>query len=550
MNKILATLVLLSITCSATAKTLVHNINGYTMNEGTKVRFVALEFDRGRITHLYETQQEITSSEADTKIDGKGATLLPGLIDAHGHVGNHGLLLQSVNLIGSTSEAQATQRVRSFIQQQPHQDWIQGRGWNQVLWPGKTLPTHHALDALGPDRYILLKRVDGHAIWVNGAVLQKAGIDKNTPDPQGGQILRDAQGNATGVLIDNAIQLATDIIPSVEDAAMTRRLQRAMTDLASYGLTSVHGARTTAQYVRAYQALNSRQGMPIRIYGMLDMLDPDIDRYLEQGPLIDPEHMLDIRSVKISADGALGSRGAALFEDYSDAPGHRGLLLLDDVQLEHHMSRAMQAGYQVNTHAIGDLTNDRVLDYYARLIKQYDTRQLRHRIEHAQVLRPEDIQRLAPMHVIASIQPTHATSDMNMAGDRLGDERLAGAYAWKQLLDSGAHLAGGSDFPVESPNPFFGLHAAVSRQNHEGKPAGGWLPREKLSREAALSLFTEDAAYAAHQEKFLGRLLPGYYADFILVRDDYFSVPEADIWKNKVLATYVAGKQVYPSMEN
>jgi len=547
MKKIAAAMLLLSSTWTAAATTLLHNITGYTMNDGALVRFAGLEFEQGRVTQLYRTEGEALGSIATNKIDGNGATLLPGLTDAHGHVGNHGLLLQSVNLIGSNSELDAVQRVRSFIEQEPGQQWIRGRGWNQVLWENNTFPTYRSLEVFGADKFIVLKRVDGHATWVNSAALKKAGIDKNTRDPEGGQIIRDSNGNPTGVLIDNAKNLVTDIIPAITDAQMTVRLDRAMENLAGYGLTSVHAAETTAQYVRVYQSLNENHAMPIRIYCMLHMLDAGNDQYLEQGPIIDPEHMLDIRSVKISADGALGSRGAALFEDYSDAPGQKGLLLLTDAQLEHHMSRAMKAGYQVNTHAIGDLTNDRVLDYYERLIKQYDAGGQRHRIEHAQVLRPADISRMAEIDIIASIQPTHATSDMNMAGNRLGDTRLAGAYAWKQLLDSGAHVAGGSDFPVESPNPFFGLHAAVTRQNHENMPPGGWLPQEKLSRGEALSLFTEGAAYAAHQEKFLGRLMPGYYADFILVRDDYFTVPESDIWKNKVLATYVAGEQVYRS---
>lgn len=550
MKKIAILGLLLALPVAANAATLVHNVNGYTMNSGKLVRFEALEFDQGRITRLYATASEVTESQADKRIDGAGATLLPGLTDAHGHVRNLGMLLQSTNLIGSSSEADAVQRVKSYMERQPEQQWILGRGWNQVLWADNTFPSRKSLDKLGADKFIVLKRVDGHAYWVSSAVLEKAGIGRDTPDPAGGQIHRDAQGNATGILIDNAMIMVTDIIPPATDEEIRTRLHLAMTNLASYGLTGVHDAESKSQFVRAFQQLRAADAMPIRIYAMLYILDPKNDEYLKQGPIIDPQHMLDIRSVKISADGALGSRGAALFADYSDAPGERGLLLLDDEQLTHHMSRAMQAGYQVNTHAIGDLTNDRVLDYYERLVEQSDTSALRHRIEHAQVFRPEDIQRVAQGGFIASIQPTHATSDMNMAGDRLGDARLAGAYAWKQLLDSGANLAGGSDFPVESPNPFFGLHAAVTRQDHQSRPEGGWLPKEKLSREVALSLFTEDAAYAAHQELVLGRLMPGYYADFILVRDDYFSVPKEDIWKNQVLATFVAGRQVYSSMQD
>ena len=285
--------------------------------------------------------------------------------------------------------------------------------------------------------------------------------------------------------------------------------------------------------------------MPIRIYAMLDVEDPANDAYLRQGPIIDPQHMFDIRSVKISADGALGSRGAALHADYSDMPGQKGLLLVNDEQLDNHMDRSMAAGYQVNIHAIGDKANTRVLDFMEAMIRKHDNRDLRHRNEHSQIIRVEDIPRFAEIGVVASIQPTHATSDKNMAGDRLGEKRLEGAYAWRKLLDSGAHLAGGSDFPVEYANPFFGLHAAVTRQGQDNQPPGGWLPSEKLNRDETLSLFTEWAAWAAHQEDVIGKLRPGYAADFILVRDDYFRVPEKDIWKNQVLGTWVAGKKVF-----
>jgi predicted amidohydrolase YtcJ len=255
--------------------------------------------------------------------------------------------------------------------------------------------------------------------------------------------------------------------------------------------------------------------------------------------------MLDVRSVKISADGALGSRGAALNADYTDQPGHRGLLLLDHVELERQITRAMDSGYQVNVHAIGDLANTRVLDLFEQLQSRKSGPPLRHRIEHAQILNPSDIKRFADLGVIASIQPTHATSDKNMAGTRLGQRRLEGAYAWRSLLESNAAVAGGSDFPVEPANPFFGLHAAVTRQDHQDQPPGGWLPAQKLSRIEALAMFTEGAAYAAHQENTLGRLLPGYWADFILLREDYFTVPEEDIWQIKVLKTFVAGELVF-----
>ncbi len=529
----------------AGATTLVHNVNGYTLNRGELLRFVALEYDAGVVTRLYRDRDSAEASSADTRIDGGGATLLPGLIDAHGHVSSHGRALATVDLLGVESEAEAAQRVAAYRDANPQVDWIQGRGWNQVLWPGKSFPARASLDAVSADRAVVLERVDGHAMWVNSRALGLAGITAATEDPAGGQILRDAAGEPTGVLIDNAMNLVYAVMPAASVAQLADFQHRALEDLASYGLTSVHDAGIRAEEVRAYQMLQRDDRLPVRVYAMLDALDPDNEAYLEAGPLLDPQQRLVIRSIKLSADGALGSRGAALAADYSDEPGNRGLLLLSRATLEQHMNRAAAAGFQVNTHAIGDRANTLVLDLYERLNSDPGNAALRHRVEHAQILRPRDIARFPAIGVIASIQPVHATSDKNMAGDRLGEARLEGAYAWKALLESGAELAGGSDFPVESPNPFFGIHAAVTRQDHEGEPPGGWLPEEKLGRQTALAMFTEGAARAAHQEASLGRLQPGYFADFILVDADPFTVPASQLWQIGVKATYVAGEQVF-----
>ena len=527
------------------AATLVHNITGYTMDGGKRVSFVGLEFNEGVVTRLHTTQDSVKASRAEDRIDGRGATLLPGLIDAHGHVTSHGLALSAVDLVGSASERKAAARVKSYIKGHPDQKWIVGRGWNQVLWPGKKFPHRKSLDRISGDKVVALRRIDGHALWVNSRALKLAGIDNSTPDPSGGLIVRDRKGRATGVLIDKAMDLVQAVQPAASNEDLRRYALTALQDLARVGLTSVHDAGVSAREVRAFQSLRRVGKLPIRVYAMLSVTDPANSRLLREGPLIDPKNMLVIRSVKVYADGALGSRGAALFEDYSDHPGQRGLLLASDEELERYIGSAMAAGFQVNTHAIGDRANARLLDYYERMIGKHDNRDLRHRNEHSQVIRLQDIPRFARIGVVASIQPTHATSDMNMAGDRLGDARLAGAYAWKSLIESGARVAGGSDFPVEHPNPFHGLHAAVTRQSHDNQPPGGWLPDQKLTREQALSLFTENAAWAAHQEEVIGKLLPGYSADFILVRDDYFEVPEQDIWKNKVIGTWVNGERVY-----
>jgi predicted amidohydrolase YtcJ len=384
-------------------------------------------------------------------------------------------------------------------------------------------------------------------MWVNSKALALAGIDASTPDPEGGQIIRDRSGEPSGVLVDNAMDLVFEAIGVASLEAVEADIVRGLEAAAATGLTSVHDAGVSAQEIQAYRNLQTAGRLPIRVYPMLSVLDPDNDPLLAEGPFRSEDGMLHVRSVKISADGALGSRGAALHRDYSDMPDHTGLLLLSDEELSQHIGRSAQAGFQVNVHAIGDLANTRVLEKFADINQSPKIRAQRHRVEHAQILRPQDINQFAKLDVIASIQPTHATSDKNMAEDRLGASRLEGAYAWNTLLRSQARLAGGSDFPVEPANPLYGLHAAVTRTDREGEPLGGWRPEEKLSRAEALSLFTEWAAYAGHEEEFLGRLAPGFAADFVLVKDDFFAQSEQAIWQNEVLATVVAGKVVYRS---
>ena len=524
--------------------TLIYNVNGHTMAAGARVDFIAIEYSNGLIERLYTDEQSVQGSLAEHRIDGKGSTLLPGLIDAHGHISSLGASLRSVDLTGAASETEAAQRVQQFSgdDSAADQSWIQGRGWNQVLWPERQFPDRRSLDAVAPNRPVALSRVDGHAMWVNSKALALAGIDASTPDPEGGQIIRDRSGEPSGVLVDNAMDLVFEAIGVASLEAVEADIVRGLEAAAATGLTLVHDAGVSAQEVQAYRNLQAAGRLPIRVYPMLSVLDPDNDPLLAEGPFRSEDGMLHVRSVKISADGALGSRGAALHRDYSDMPDHTGLLLLSDEELSQHIGRSAQAGFQVNVHAIGDLANTRVLEKFADINQSPKIRAQRHRVEHAQILRPQDINQFAKLDVIASIQPTHATSDKNMAEDRLGASRLEGAYAWNTLLRSQARLAGGSDFPVEPANPLYGLHAAVTRTDREGEPLGGWRPEEKLSPAEALSLFTEWAAYAGHEEEFLGRLAPGFAADFVLVKDDFFAQSEQAIWQNEVLATVVAGK--------
>ena len=550
MKKFVSCLVLLLIVpVHVSAATLIHNIRGYTMNNGERVSFAAIEYDAGVVTAIYKDMGAAAQSSAMVRIDGAGLTMLPGLIDAHGHVAGLGAALASVDLTGSESEQAAVARHTAAVRAKPSDTWLFGAGWNQVLWASGEFPTRVSLDAAFADRPVVLNRVDRHALWVNSRALELASITASTADPAGGQIIRDARGEPTGVLVDNAMRLIADVLPEATVASKKQELSRAMQYLVSLGMTGAHDAGSTALEIDAYDSLLAEGEFPMRIYSMLRMADPLIGEKLALGPRENSGGLFTLKSVKISADGALGSRGAALFEDYSDDPGNRGLLLLSDEELSAQIRRSAALGFQVNVHAIGDLANAKVLDELETLNRDAQQRALRHRVEHAQILRPQDIQRFAAADVIASVQPTHATSDKNMAGDRLGEARLEGAYAWQTLFDSGAALAGGSDFPVEPPNPFYGLHAAVTRQDRDSAPPGGWRAAEALSRDKALALFTEDAAYAGHAETQLGRLLPGYAADFIVLRDNYFAVPRGQLWNNKVVLTVVAGEVVYRDAE-
>ena len=525
--------------------TLLHNITGYSLRDGEVQRFTAVQFTDDTIDTVYLNEPTLPTVGDMRIIDGQGKTLLPGLIDAHGHVLSYGESLMSVDLTASQSEADAVARAVEFVKQAPDDDWVMGRGWNQELWANKQFPTKASLDKVFNDRPVVFGRVDGHAIWVNSQTLKLAGIDANTKAPAGGEIITDNQGNPTGVLIDNAMNLVYDVIPPMSHKQLKSTLIKALDSLASYGLTSVHDAGVSIENIQAYQELAAENAMSVRVNAMLSVENKNLAGLLAQGPKKSADDMFKMDSVKISADGALGSRGASLIKDYSDQHGHKGLMLYSNDRLAELILQSMKAGFQVNTHAIGDNANKVVLDNYQTAIAATDSKALRHRIEHAQILEVSDIPRFTELGVIASIQATHATSDKNMAENRLGKDRLAGAYAWRKLLSANATIANGSDFPVESPNPFYGLHASVTRQDRDNQPLEGWLSSEKLDRTEALASFTLWAAYAGHQETLLGSIEVGKKADFILVEQDYFSVDAKEIWRNRVLGTWVNGRQVF-----
>jgi predicted amidohydrolase YtcJ len=529
----------------ARAETLiVHNVRVYTP-AGSGIRSAAgMIIEDGRVQQLLDSASPLPTVTEAQRLDGGGATILPGLIDAHGHLLSLGQQKLQADLRGSESAASAVERVREFAAANPADRWIIGGGWNQVLWPDKRFPDAHALDAAVGDRPVLLSRVDGHAIWVNTRALTIAGITSDTEDTPGGQIIRDDDGRPTGVLVDAASALVEKHVPAPTDDEIKRALLTAMQEVAALGLTGVHDAGIDAHQYELYQALGATDQLAIRIYAML--ADSEAARAtIDLGPRPPQfDDRLQMRAVKAWVDGALGSRGAALLQDYTDQAQHRGLPLYSSAQIQALAARTASNGWQLNIHAIGDAGNRSALDAFEEQWTQSQRQTLRPRIEHAQVVALEDIPRFAQLGVIASMQPTHATSDMNMAEDRVGAERIKGAYAWRTLLDAGARLAGGSDFPVELPNPFAGLYAAVTRQDRDGRPPGGWYSQQKLTREESLRLFTIDAAYAGHMENAVGSLEPGKWADFIMIDRDYFQVPENEIDDIQVEATYVAGERV------
>lgn len=548
MFRLAAFVILVSLSAAVVAAqpavTVLHNAVVYTVDP-TKPTAEALAFYDGQIVAVGSSQDILAAYPDAERLDAQGYTVVPGLIDAHGHIMNLGMSLLQANLVGAPTVEDAVHRLQAFASGLPEDAWLQGRGWDQNEWLGAAFPTAADLDAAFPDRPVYLVRVDGHAAWVNSAAMRQAHGLADAADPAGGRILRDASGAPTGVLIDEAMQLVNEQIPPASPEESRLALDLALAETARLGLTGVHDAGVDLSDIALFREAIDENRFPLRMHAMIGGPGPTLDHFCENGPLLDYRGRLGVRSIKLYTDGALGSRGAALLADYSDDPGNQGLLMYEPDDFETVVARAMDCGLQVNTHAIGDRGARLVLDAYERHDTGSNAGHGRHRMEHAQVVASEDFPRFAELGVIASVQPIHATSDMGWAENRVGPERIAGAYAWRTLLDSGARLALGSDFPVEPVNPIIGFHAAITRQNASGKPPGGWYPEERLTREEALRGFTLDAAYAAFMEETVGSLEPGKRADFVLLDRDIMQVAYDEVLVSRVMATYLDGVAVY-----
>jgi len=530
---------------------LIYNARGLTLNTaGALRRFQALAIDdHGRVLATGSLKAVRALAPKARRIDAQGQVLMPGLTDAHGHVMFLGLSRRQLDLRNSADLPTALAAIQAHAAAHPDSAWILGGGWNQENWKLGRFPSAADLDRVESTRPVWLERVDGHAGWANRRALQLAGISRDTPDPAGGHIERDAQGEPTGILVDAATELVAKHVPAPSAAELQAALDAVQEELLSQGMTAVHDAGisdATDALMREYAATGR---LKLRYYAMLDGADQALrQRMLAAGPLKDDgSGHYALRAIKLYADGALGSRGAALLQPYSDAPHNHGLLFQSDAELQARVREAVRAGFQVNIHAIGDAANRQALTAFEQMRKEFGGRStgLRHRIEHAQVIALQDIPRFARSGVIASVQPVHATSDMNMAEDRVGPQRIQGAYAWQRLRQSGARLACGSDFPVEEPHPWDGLYAAITRQDAAGQPPGGWYGSQVLSRVQALDCFTRSAAYAAHAERELGTLERGKRADFILVNVDPILAKPAELLKARVQQTWVGGQLVY-----
>lgn len=533
-------------TAPPSADLIVTNARIYTVDDSHP--FVsALAVREGRVQFVGSTREALLLRGPSTRvIDATGRTIIPGMTDAHAHLFGLGEFLHDIDLTDTRSYDQIVARVADKVKDAPSGRWIKGRGWDQNKWGNTAFPTHEALSRVSPANPVVLERIDGHALLVNAAAMKLAGITAATRDPAGGRIERGSGGEPTGVLVDNAMDLMNRVIPPLSHDEARAAALAAIAESNRYGLTGLHDPGEPKAVLDLFEELAKSNELSLRVYAMIADDSSALDYYFRRGPqsaLYD--NHLWIRSIKLYADGALGSRGAALLDPYSDDPRNVGLLKSTPAHLTDVSTRALRNGFQVATHAIGDRGNRVALDAYEAALRAVPTVDHRFRIEHVQILDHADVPRFAQLGVIPSMQAVHQTSDMYWAPNRLGSARILGAYAWRSLLATGVIIPNGSDFPVERVNPLYSFHAAVSRQDDNSWPPGGWLPEQVMTRDEALKSMTIWPAYAGFQEKELGSLTPGKLADFVILDRDIMTVPTADILGTSVIATYIGGRAVF-----
>ena len=482
----------------------------------------------------------------DRIINLDGAALYPGFTDAHAHLLGIGLREMTLNLEGTTSIEELKSRLAEAVADTPKGETVYGRGWIETHWPEKRFPNRTDLDSVSPDNPVILERADGHAVVVNSAAISASGITRDTQAPFGGDILKDENGEPTGMLIDKADQLVADLMPKITEARKIRAYEQGARLYASRGWTNIHAMSVNPDNIPIMENVAKAGNLPIRVYNSIDPGNGFKSELFDRSS----QALIRTRAIKLYTDGALGSRGAALLAPYDDDPGNDGLLLITLDEIRPILERALREGVQVNTHAIGDRANRLLLDWYEGAFESVPESERavpepRWRVEHAQIVAPDDIPRYAELGVIPSMQPSHAISDLHFAVDRIGTDRLVGGYAWRSLIDSGSIIAGGSDAPVEVGDPRIEFFAAVARKDLAGFSNESWYPSEKVTRQEALKMFTIWSAHAAFQENELGTIEPGKEADFTVFDKDIMTIPEDEIMNAKVIMTVVGGRIVY-----
>ena len=531
------------------ADLIVTNARIYTVDDAHPLA-QAMAVRGGRVVFVGDARGALTLKGAQTRVvDVGGRTVIPGMVDAHGHVASLRNTLAVVDLTGAASYEEIIARMVAKARTVAPGEWITGHGWDQNRWADTRFPTHDKLSAALPNNPVALGRIDGHAMLANKKAMDAAGLGATTKDPNGGHIERTADGTPTGVFVDNAKGLIERVVPGPTRDAVKGQVQAAIAEAKRWGLTGVHDAGASPEVLDIYEELGKASQLNFRMYAMISggrYESAVLDRWFQRGPQSGLYGgTLWVRSIKMYADGALGSRGAALLEPYSDDSKNSGLIVTDPSFIQDIAIKALKNGFQVNTHAIGDRANRIVLDAYEAALTAVPMADHRFRIEHAQILHHDDIPRFAKLGVIPSMQASHQTSDMYWAGNRLGEGRLFGTYAWRSLLDAGVVIPNGSDFPVEQVNPLISFHAAFTRQDAENWPPTGWHPEQRMSRDEALKSITIWPAYAGFQEKELGSLSPGKYADFVVLDQDIMRVSPEQVLRTRVLSTWVGGRAVY-----